>query len=680
VKKKHYFVNLKTEIIMRKLISFFCLCLYLHGGSAQVGSIIEAVDTIQVGDTIHVYGSTISMPNIVHFATDDFDPFYWYLVFHCQVDTLHMHGNNENVPDAVGMEGWDVSMQNWIIELIHIWIGGYGQQYDPVNNPQANGLTPNAAISGPVHLYGQGAAPPEIVPVGNTATGEYFIHVDVSEYSFMRITAYNNPNSTTVWNTGVTPAGVVCTVTDIVDPGACEQATVCFSTQVNPTGVNPCTEGAGARLIYELNGISDTLYGEDLGGQDTVCVVTYCSDDTFELIEFTHWPEGNGPDCVSSSGIVFTTIKDIAITDTTYLQFTTCVSDSAGIFTQTYALSCECDSAVVSEYIYVPATVEMLGPTFICPGDVADLSAQTGIGYSYLWSTGVSLEQIEVSVPRDYSVTVTNSAGCTAVDSISVMFYEPTDMFIDGVLGVCQHDELSLKENSGDISDIVWIFENETLGTGGEFMIAEIQLSDAGEYLVIGYDMHGCEVSTTVIVEVFELPEVSVHDQHVCVGNELTIVIEDPSDSQSYLFSGPISFVGIDTHVVASIEHAGNYRVITTDEHYCRNEAHFRVEVAMNAVYLANVFTPNDDGVNDYLMVQSGNEIQKIIQFRIFDRWGEEVFAKENFSPNPNDFACAWDGRFRGKEMPVGVYTFFVESVCPSGGGYFHAGSVTLVR
>ena len=60
--------------------------------------------------------------------------------------------------------------------------------------------------------------------------------------------------------------------------------------------------------------------------------------------------------------------------------------------------------------------------------------------------------------------------------------------------------------------------------------------------------------------------------------------------------------------------------------------------------------------------------------FRIYDRWGAQVFEGRN----AND---VWDGTYKGKAMPSGVYVFYIEAPCPIGeGNIMKKGDITLLR
>ena len=69
--------------------------------------------------------------------------------------------------------------------------------------------------------------------------------------------------------------------------------------------------------------------------------------------------------------------------------------------------------------------------------------------------------------------------------------------------------------------------------------------------------------------------------------------------------------------------------------------------------YTGNVFSPNDDGVNDIFYIQGGDDIEIINYFRIYNRWGELVFTLEEFPPNNVDFG--WNGSFKGNRVNPGV-------------------------
>jgi gliding motility-associated-like protein len=78
-----------------------------------------------------------------------------------------------------------------------------------------------------------------------------------------------------------------------------------------------------------------------------------------------------------------------------------------------------------------------------------------------------------------------------------------------------------------------------------------------------------------------------------------------------------------------------------------------------DGLYMPNAFSPNGDGVNDFFTVYTGNDIQRIDCFRIFNRQGQLLFERKGFLVG--GLEEGWDGTYHGQTMPVGVYVFMVE-------------------
>ncbi|MCD0490089.1 gliding motility-associated C-terminal domain-containing protein [Pedobacter sp. MC2016-14] len=88
-------------------------------------------------------------------------------------------------------------------------------------------------------------------------------------------------------------------------------------------------------------------------------------------------------------------------------------------------------------------------------------------------------------------------------------------------------------------------------------------------------------------------------------------------------------------------------------------------------IFIPNVFSPNGDGKNDILFVR-GTSIKSLL-FNVYDQWGELIFRA-------NDKSVGWDGTYRGKLQPVGVYAYYTEIVQLDGSKVIRKGTVTLLR
>ena len=78
-------------------------------------------------------------------------------------------------------------------------------------------------------------------------------------------------------------------------------------------------------------------------------------------------------------------------------------------------------------------------------------------------------------------------------------------------------------------------------------------------------------------------------------------------------------------------------------------------------VYIPNIFTPDGDSINDLFVLDMTN-IDFVFRFEIFNREGESVFSKINFSAFFDD--VTWDGaidHFGNDVMIGGLYDYEIE-------------------
>ena len=91
-------------------------------------------------------------------------------------------------------------------------------------------------------------------------------------------------------------------------------------------------------------------------------------------------------------------------------------------------------------------------------------------------------------------------------------------------------------------------------------------------------------------------------------------------------------------------------------------------------VYIPNVFSPESTG---NFTIYTNDQIDNILEVKIYDRWGNLVFENENFQPNQQ--SAGWDGRYNNVKAELGVYVyFFVYEL--DGRREVEAGDVTLLR
>jgi len=71
-------------------------------------------------------------------------------------------------------------------------------------------------------------------------------------------------------------------------------------------------------------------------------------------------------------------------------------------------------------------------------------------------------------------------------------------------------------------------------------------------------------------------------------------------------------------------------------------------------------------------------QIKQILQFRVYDRWGEQVYQDNQFMVNLTN--RGWDGQFRGQDCLPGVYIWTLEVEYTDGTISSFYGETTLIR
>jgi gliding motility-associated-like protein len=110
--------------------------------------------------------------------------------------------------------------------------------------------------------------------------------------------------------------------------------------------------------------------------------------------------------------------------------------------------------------------------------------------------------------------------------------------------------------------------------------------------------------------------------------------------------------------VVHQFDSAGIYNanLKVTDEFGCVDSFHHVIR-ASNKIVVPNVFTPNDDNLNDVLEIQTNGKSNYL--FRVFSHSGILVFKLESVF-------IRWGGEnLSGLRLNQGVYYYTLESLDP---------------
>lgn len=162
---------------------------------------------------------------------------------------------------------------------------------------------------------------------------------------------------------------------------------------------------------------------------------------------------------------------------------------TSGIYTDTVPRGF-CDSIFTVNLTILPAAFTTIsGDSAACAGSIVSLSATPGYS-NYIWSTGATTTSIAATISGVYTVTVTNTFGCTADTSFELIIHpQPTTIIMaQGPVSFCAGDSVKLVATPG-MSTWQWYRYNSPIsGATANNYTAKLQ----GRHYCIGTDANQC--------------------------------------------------------------------------------------------------------------------------------------------------------------------------------------------
>ncbi|HVU94854.1 MAG TPA: gliding motility-associated C-terminal domain-containing protein [Puia sp.] len=93
---------------------------------------------------------------------------------------------------------------------------------------------------------------------------------------------------------------------------------------------------------------------------------------------------------------------------------------------------------------------------------------------------------------------------------------------------------------------------------------------------------------------------------------------------------------------------------------------------------LPTAFTPNGDGRNDIFYMLGAPTGSRIVDFAVYDRWGQAVFRVHDAMPG--DPTAGWNGYIHGQAAPIGTYPYQLILETPDRQRHNYSGTVVLIR
>ncbi|QHS60670.1 PKD domain-containing protein [Chitinophaga agri] len=315
--------------------------------------------------------------------------------------------------------------------------------------------------------------------------------------------------------------------------------------------------------------------------------------------------------------------------------------------------------------------------------------SNAGFTSSYYWQLGDGTDTVTFdktvfthTYPDTgiYKVKLVVNPGLSCTDSVTGFVHNYPGLKADfTVEGLCRGEPIRFNDNStytyGKITSRRW---DIGIPNGPQFASAvSTQLNyvyqDGGTYTVTMNILTDRSCSAEIIKEitVYEVNPFAGNDTILAKGQQLQLTA---SGGEFYAWSPPdgLSSINIPDPVVSGDQDMTYYLKVSNSQGCFGYDSISVKYYAGPEVYIPTAFSPNGDGQNDkFRFIPVGITAYEF--FRIFNRWGQEVYSS-------TDFRKGWDGTIKGEPAPVDTYIWILSGKDFTGKSILKKGTVTLVK
>lgn len=296
---------------------------------------------------------------------------------------------------------------------------------------------------------------------------------------------------------------------------------------------------------------------------------------------------------------------------------------------------------------------------------------------------GISLE-VGTSVyttSGTYVDSLVSSIGCDSIITTNLTVLEQPNMEVEIEVSNsnCEGDAdavIEVREVIGGTAPFTYSL-NGTQNDDGIF-----NFLSAGVYTLEIVDQYGCNFQTTVTVEAPEPLVVETDEVVQLFFGESTILntmVTHTDITYQWSPSNGLSCTNCPTPTAMPFE-TTDYVVVVQNQNGCFASDSVRVVVDTTfPLGIPTAFSPNEDGINDFFEITTPfvDAIEEIRQFKIFNRWGQEIYSETE--PVGGSVLTKWDGRRDFRLLDLGVYVYLLELQLIDGSVQTFSGTVTII-
>jgi len=312
-----------------------------------------------------------------------------------------------------------------------------------------------------------------------------------------------------------------------------------------------------------------------------------------------------------------------------------------------------------------PATINPV--EVLCDGPLTlDADTTNTPGKQFVWSTGATTQQIEVTSPGIFTVQIINDAGCITDDTTQVIDARPP-IELGPNITVCQGDSVMLDTGlpvANPPNIFTWFIDGVSQGASQNNMW-QVDTNNPGtfEYSVNVVDgLTGCIGDDTVVVTINPAPAATFDVTNSSCGNSdgLISVTSPLTDLTAEYFDRAAASLGIGA--TSPDIPAGNYTLVVTD-----NISTCNTDYAVNVIDDPSSF---DMSVSMPNLTCGGSDIDVTIEsippinftggsFTLTNELNQEIIQSDTILPPPSPSSLIF---FNVDSIPGGTYTLFVSA------------------
>ncbi|MDA3954387.1 MAG: FG-GAP-like repeat-containing protein [Bacteroidales bacterium] len=414
--------------------------------------------------------------------------------------------------------------------------------------------------------------------------------------------------------------------------------------------------------LTDINGCknSDTLLIEVLALPiiDLVNDTTLCLNDTLKLDIGTASDSINWYSLTNSDELLNSNTFEYQVLINNIFQVecfdnNACVNyDTINIFARSLPIADAGEDKLICEGYDVTIGPEIIISDWVYFWDANDISEQN-----------LANPTVHPSSDTKYFLTVSDQYSCVGSDSMIVEINPVGNIDIGIDRSICIGESISIGgEPTAEGSILPYAYQWSPVNTLSEPASANpiASPSETTTYSLVVFTGN-CPIDTLeTTVTVNLLPEIQIMNDTLAGFNENISLWASGGTEYEWMPKEYLdnSFI---QNPITSLEHSVHFTVMVTNEFNCSDTAGVNIFVK-NEIFIPELFTPNNDGNNDYFKVY-GFGIKEI-NLIVFNEMGVPIFESNNLNEILN---IGWDGNNNGYQVKDGKYFWKIDGEFYSG-------------